>query len=123
MLSRIIAFFILIITLYIGTVFLFPDFADTIGSTLWNEKIRNLKTSLDSATGALISEKPLMENITDIAVPYIEEAQNTTNKIQTTIETKTEQVREAADSVKKAYDAVESAKNSVQKITTFGTGS
>lgn len=123
MLSRIFAFFILLATIYIGIVFLFPSFADSIGNPLWNKKIRNIKTTLESESGALITEKPLIENITDIAQPYIDETRSKTEAIQTTITEKTEQVRQAADSVKQAVDAVDTAKESIKKATTFGTGS
>jgi methyl-accepting chemotaxis protein len=79
--------------------------------------------TIESASGVLMTDKPLMQNITDIAEPYIDQTRATTKEIQTTIKTKTQEVKQAADSVKKAYDAVEDAKNNVRKISTFGTGS
>lgn len=106
-----------------GSVFLFPDFTDSIGNASWNTKLRNIKNSLESASGVLITDKPLIKSVTDIAKPYIDETRTTTEKMQTTIETKTQEIQQAADSVKKAYDALEWAKNDVKKITTFGSGS
>lgn len=48
-----------------------------------------------------------MEGITDIAKPYIDESKTVTKQVQETVTTKTEQVKQAADSVQKAYKAVE----------------
>lgn len=64
-----------------------------------------------------------MQSAQDIAKPYIDETKNRANQIKTTLDTKTTEVKQAAESVQGAYKAVEWAKNDIQKLSTFGSGS
>ncbi len=48
---------------------------------------------------------------------------STATQVKGTIETKTQEVKQAADSVQNAYQAVEKAKNDIQKVSVFQTGS
>lgn len=49
----------------------------------------------------------MIDRVTDIARPYIDESKAVTKQITETINTKTEQAKQAADSVEKAYNALE----------------
>ncbi len=48
-----------------------------------------------------------MQSAQDIAKPYIEETKNTANQIKSTFDTKTIEVKQAAESVQNAVKAVE----------------
>ncbi|MDD2693333.1 MAG: hypothetical protein PHY14_00195 [Candidatus Gracilibacteria bacterium] len=120
MFARLFAFIILIITLYLASVFLFPEFADQYGNVSWNEKIREMKSDMESYTG---SSSSIFADLTGKASEFasgtqqfINESKQTVNQIQTTVTEKTEQVKKAADSVQNAYTAVEKAKTDIQKL-------
>jgi hypothetical protein len=123
MLSRIFAIVLILSILYIGSVFLLPDIADTYGHKSWNDSLRSLKSRIDTDNADFSSGWAIIDRVTDIAKPYIDESKAVTKQIQETVTTKTEQVKQAADSVEKAYKAVEWAKTDMQKLTTFGSGS
>lgn len=122
MFSKLIAFLFIIGIIYIGAIFILPEVTDTYGNKSWNDAVRSFKAKLDTDNAHFWSGASLMEGITDIAKPYIDESKTVTKQVQETVTTKTEQVKQAADSVQKAYKAVEWAKNDVQKLTNFGTG-
>ncbi len=123
MFTKLLAFFCIITIVYIGTIFMLPEIADTYGMKSWNDTIRSLKAKLDTDNAHFGSGKTLIDGISDIAKPYIDESRAVTKQVQETVTTKTEQVKKAADSVEKAYQAVEWAKKDVQKLTDFWTGS
>ncbi len=123
MFSKLIAFLFIIVILYIGAIFILPEMADTYGSKSWNNIVRSFKAKIDTDNAHFGSGKTLIDGISDIAKPYIDESKAVTKQVQETVTTKTEQVKKAADSVEKAYQAVEWAKNDVQNVTKFGTGS
>ncbi len=130
MFIKLFAFLILTGTAYILGVFFFPESTDTYGNKEWNMKIREYKKSLENFSSWSLEAKSLIQNVQDIAKPYIDESQKTIQEVQitakeikTTIDTKTQEVKQAADSVEKAYKAVEWAKNDIQKLSPFGTGS
>jgi hypothetical protein len=123
MFTKFLAFLMLIGIVYIGGVFLLPDITDSYWIKSWNTTIRNLKAKLESDHPTNFSSgSTLIEKVTDIAKPYVDESKAVTNQVKTTIETKTEQVKQAADSVEKAYKAVEWAKSDVEKLTQFWSG-
>ncbi len=123
MFTKLFALFILIGVLYTGAIFIIPDVADSYGMKSWNDTLRWFKSKLDTDTAHFSSGSTLIDNITDIARPYIDETKAVTKQVQETVTIKSMQVKQAADSVEKAYQAVEWAKKDVQKLTEFGSGS
>lgn len=123
MLTRLFAFLLLVGILYILGVFFIPNFADTYGNREFNTKIRSLKWEFENFSSGGIEAKSLIQSAQDIAKPYIDETKNRANQIKTTLDTKTTEVKQAAESVQGAYKAVEWAKNDIQKLSTFGSGS
>ena len=123
MLTKLFALFTIVGIVYTGVVFVFPETADTYGMKSWNDAIRWFKSKIDTDNAHFSSGSTLIDNITDIAKPYIDESKSVTKQLQETMTTKVEQVQKAADSVEKVYEAVEWARKDVQKVTEFGTGS
>ncbi len=123
MLTKLFAFFTIIGILYTGAIFVIPEITDTYGMKSWNNTVRWFKSNLDADRAHFSSGSTLMDSLTDIAKPYIDESKSVTRQVQETVNTKATQVKQAADSVGKAYEAVEWAKKDVQKVIEFGTGS
>lgn len=123
MFTKLFALFTIVGILYTGAVFVIPETADTYGMKSWNDAIRWFKSKIDTDNAHFSSGSTLIDNITDIAKPYIDESKSVTKQLQETMTTKVEQIQKAADSVEKIYEAVEWAKKDVQKVTEFGTGS
>lgn len=106
-------------------IFLFPEFADRIGNPTWNASIRKLKHQTENIGTFSGSSNPksLIENLGTNAREITNEMRSTATQVKGTIETKTQEVKQAADSVQNAYQAVEKAKNDIQKVSVFQTGS
>ncbi len=107
MFSRILAIGIIIVVSYTTAVFTIPDIADIYGNKSWNDTLRSLKVRLDTDNAKFGSGMSLSERAGNIAKPYIEETQAVTKQVKETVGTKTEQIKQAAESVQKAYTAVE----------------
>lgn len=125
MIARFLALILLCIVVGVGMIFLFPEFADRIGNPTWNASIRNLKhqaENIGTFSGAS-NPKSLIENLSNNAKDMTHDLQSTATQVKNTIETKTQEVKQAADSVQNAYQAVEKAKNDIQKVSVFQTGS
>ncbi len=123
MFIRLFAFLLLSGTIYTLGVFLAPEFTDTYGNREFNRNIRSIKWTLENFSSWGIEAKSLMQSAQDIAKPYIEETKNTANQIKSTFDTKTIEVKQAAESVQNAVKAVEWAKTDLQKLSNFGTWS
>jgi hypothetical protein len=107
MFSRVFSFLLLLSVIYLGTIFILPEIADTYGNKSWNDTVRALKSKIETDSGALSGRTPLIDRVNDIAKPYIDETKSVVGQVQTTIDTKTEQVKQASESVQKAYDALQ----------------
>ncbi len=125
MIVRLFALILILLVLGVGTIFLFPDFADRVGSSTLNTSIRKLKHQTENIGVLSGSSNPmsLMENFSDNTTQITNEVRSTATQIKSTLETKTQEVKQAADSVQNAYQAVEKAKNDIQKVSVFQTGS
>lgn len=117
MFAKIIAFLILIAVVYVGSIFIIPDLADTYGNPSLNAQIRTLKGKLNTFAEKDASTKSLIDSAKGIASPYIQETRDTAANIQKTIEQKTEQVKETKASIDNAYQAVDTAKTNIQNLT------
>jgi hypothetical protein len=120
MLVKLLAFLLLIGVTYIGIVFIAPTLADRYGNAPLNKKFRSLKSASEIDT--VNSGASLYDRASNIAKPYIDESRATATQIQTTIDTKTEQAKEAAETARKAYEAAQEAKKSFDTLTNFGSG-
>jgi methyl-accepting chemotaxis protein len=119
MFSRLIGFILLLIGVYILMIFIKPDIADQYGDKEINAKIRALKdSSLKLGSWAMLSGS-LFENVTSTSKNIIEEWTRTVKQIQTTVEQKTQEVKDTANSVQEAVDAVNAAKSKVENLTNF----
>ncbi|NRH21489.1 hypothetical protein HOO68_05620 [Candidatus Gracilibacteria bacterium] len=120
MLTRIVGFIVILVTLYLMLVFVAPNFADQYGDKDINAKIRNIKNqSLDFASG---SDSPvsLFEKIKGSTTLYIEDTKNTVKGIEATVNTKVIQAQEAKVAVENAYSGVVDATQKIKALT--GTG-
>lgn len=128
MISKFIALFVLLVVVYVGLIFLAPDFTDTYGISSLNEKVRMLKraSELDrtfSDTGSLV------DKANDIAKPYVDESKKMIDTTKQTIETvnsvvteKTEQAKQVINTAQEAYDKAQDAKEKLDTLTNFWTG-
>ncbi len=125
MIARLFALILILLVVGVGTIFLFPDFADRIGNPTLNASIRKLKHQTENigALSGSSNPKSLIENLSNNAVEMTNEVRSTATQVKSTIDTKTQEVKQAADSVQNAYQAVEKAKNDIQKVSIFQTGS
>ena len=110
MLSKLISLLTIIVVIYLGLVFLAPDFIDTYGSLSLNEKIRMAKraSELDrtfNSTGSVFNKT------TDIAKKYKEEWQNLVNEskdainnVNNVLTEKTEQAKQVIESAQDTYN-------------------
>lgn len=126
MFSRLFAFIILIVSGYILLVFLFPEIADQYGNKELNVKIRNIKEQSLMIWSWNETPDSLWKNFSNKAEELgassqkiIDDSKQTAAQIQTTIEEKTIQVQQAANSVEKAYNAVNAAKTDIERLTSF----
>ncbi len=125
MIVRLFALILILLILGIGTIFLFPDFADRVGNPTLNASIRKLKSQTENigVLSGSSNPKSLMDNLSNNTTQITNEVRSTATQIKSTLETKTQEVKQAADSVQNAYSAVEKAKNDIQKVSVFQTGS
>jgi len=120
MFTRLIGFVIIIATLYMMLIFIAPNFTDTYWNKSINTNIRNIKNkSLQFASGS-DSASSLYDKIKNTSKFYLDDARNTIQWIQTTVDNKVIQVNDASIAVEKAYTGVVDAANKIQKLT--GTG-
>ncbi len=120
MVSRIFGSIFILCTLYVLLVFVSPNIADQYWDPSINTKIREFKNqSLQFASG---SDTPisLFEKIQWTASSYFDESKNTVKNIETTINTKVNQVKDATVAVENAYSGVVDAANKIKILT--GTG-
>lgn len=126
MFSRLLAFIVLVISGYVLLVFFLPEIADRYGNKEFNSKIRTIKEQ--SLTIWSWNETPdslwkdfssKAEEIRDSGQQFIDDSRKTATQIQSTIEEKSTQAQQAAESVEKAYDAVNTAKTDIERLTTF----
>ena len=118
MFARLFALFLVIAVIYIVAIFVTPNLADQYGNQEWNHQIRSLKGTLESETGTL----SIYEKLKTTANSYMSESKSTIEYIHNTVTTKTEEVKNAAESVQNAYSAVGKAKDDFQKLGNFSTG-
>lgn len=128
MLSKLISLITIIVVIYLGLVFLAPDFIDTYGSISLNEKIRMAKraSELDRTLNTTWS---LIDKATDIAKPYIDESKNVVNESKDTIinvnnvlTEKTEQAKQVIESAQDTYNKAQETKSKIDWLSNFGTG-
>ena len=120
MLSRLFALVCIIVLLYIMWVFLLPNIADQYGDKSLNAKIRDFKNQ--SLQFASWSDTPqsLFEKVKSNTDTYIKETKEQAKELETTVNTKIEQAKEASNAVQNAYSGVIDAKQKIQVLT--GTG-
>ncbi len=120
MFSRLFAGLFVLWMLYILWIFALPNIADQYWNKEINAKIRNIKdASLQFASG---SDTPisLFEKIKWTATSYFDESKNTVKNIETTVNTKVSQAKDATVAVENAYSGVIDAANKIKILT--GTG-
>ncbi len=102
---------------YVLLVFTVPALADQYWDPAINAKIRNIKdASLQFASGS-DSASSLVNKIKNTAIPYIKDAKEGVENLNTTVTTKVNQVQEAGRAVQSAYSGVIDATQKVQAIT------
>jgi ElaB/YqjD/DUF883 family membrane-anchored ribosome-binding protein len=119
MFSKLIAFVLLLVGIYILAVFAIPKEADQYGNPDLNAKIRTIKDmSLNYASG---TESPasLADKLMTTGKDLVDESRETIEHTEKVLTEKTEQAKRAAESAQKAYDAVEQAKKDFQNLTNF----
>lgn len=128
MLSRLIAFLLLLSVLYVWAVFLIPELTDTYGIKSINEKIRIFKraSELDRVVN---SSGSLLDKTKDIAKPFVEKGENIVNQtadslkeVNTIVSEKTEQAKQVIESAQETYNKAQETKNKLDTLTNFWTG-
>ncbi len=110
---KIIYWFLIIIVLYILSIFILPDFTDDIASKIWilsiNQKIRNLKNFADN----------IWENLTEIksSEEIINKAKDITNTISWSINTTKTIINEKISQTNKVVDSAIKTKDSINELT------
>jgi transcription elongation factor GreA-like protein len=99
MFTKLLAFIVLFSTLYVIGVFLFPELYDTYGNKTWNSHIRTIKEVLEKDHLETMTGETLIEKIRNNVNPYIEKTQEGIGHIESTIETKVEQTKQAIESI------------------------
>ena len=120
MFSRLLAGIFVVWMSYLLLVFIAPNIADQYWNKEINTKIREFKNqSLQFASG---SDTPisLFEKIQWTTTSYIEESKNTAKTLETTINTKVNQAKDATVAVENAYSGVMDAANKIKILTGSG---
>lgn len=106
--------------LYILLIFTFPNIADQYWNKEINTKIRDFKNqTLQFASG---SDTPtsLFEKIKWTTTSYFDESKNTVKTIESTVNTKVSQAKDATVAVENAYSGVIDAANKIKILTGSG---
>ncbi|MBC7504015.1 hypothetical protein H7169_03510 [Candidatus Gracilibacteria bacterium] len=120
MFSQLIGLIAVIILSYVFMIFVAPNIADQYGNGELNAKIRNIKDeSLNFASGS-DSLESLFEKIKNTTTPYIENTKTSYDTLNSTVDTKVEQVKDTAKAVENAYTGIIDATQKIQNLT--GTG-
>lgn len=110
---KIIYWFLIIIILYIISVFILPDLTDNLASKIWvlslNQKIRDLKNLADN----------IWENLTKIksSEEIIDKAKDITNTISWGINTTKNIINEKISQTNKVVDSAIKTKDSINELT------
>jgi hypothetical protein len=123
MFSKLIAFIILVASVYIIAVFVVPREADQYGNPDLNKKIRTIKEKSLSYTSGSESPASLAEKLMMTGKDLVDESRETIEHTEKVLTEKAEQAKAAATSAQKAYDAVEQAKKDFQNLTNFSGAS
>ncbi len=120
MLSRLFAGIFIVWMLYILLIFLLPNIADQYWSKEINTKIRDFKNQ--SLQYASWSDTPqsLFQKIKWTTSSYFDESKNTVKTIETTVNTKVNQAKDATAAVENAYSGVVDAANKIKILTGSG---
>ncbi len=117
MFSKLLGSIIIISVLYIMFVFIAPAIADQYWNKEINTKIREYKNkSLEFASGS-DSPSSLFEKIKSTSNTYIDATATELKKIEQTVNTKVNQVKDAWSAIETAYSGVIDAKNKIQILT------
>lgn len=119
-LIKLISLIILVATVYIVSVFIFPTQTDYFANLLWidevNVTIRNLKNWTDSVSENLIRVQKWQE-IIDYTKKTVKDANDTLNKTQKTITNKIDQANKTIEAWKKVIDASKELKQNVDNLS------
>jgi hypothetical protein len=120
MFARLISLIGIFVIVYVMLVFLSPNIADQYWDKDINAKIREFKDqTLHFASGSE-DPKSLFEKVKSNTDTYIKETKEQAKELETTVNTKIEQAKEASNAVQNAYSGVIDAKQKIQILT--GTG-
>lgn len=113
---------LIIVTIYIVTIFLAPNFADEVARRIWimnvNDNIRNFKTWADGVSDDLIQLKSAKEQI-DNARNTVNKVGETINQTQEEISKKVDQANKVYESGKKVIDSTKELKKNLDDLTTI----
>lgn len=144
MFTKLFAFIIILVLVYILSIFIIPELADQYGNKNLNVNIRNIKDkSLNFASGSdsvssiadkllnvshwivestkekLASGSEIKNVVIDSGKIFIQEWKQTLENTEKIISEKTEQAKQTVDSITNAYEAIDQAKKNIQNFTNF----